>query len=121
MALWLPVPPEKPTSRVAAESSKSFAQLLVTGLQLCKPMSAGNVYLDRKTILPFFLQNRSFDLIAPLPPNHVAGLIALPTKKGPLDPFQKLKLAIVARFQRLCDEIPKVSMPVRRLLVVPKP
>ena len=120
LVLWLPVPPEKP-SQVASESSKSFAQLLVTGFQLSKSMAAANVYLDRTAILPFFLQNRSFDLIAPLPPNYVAGLIALPEKKGALDLFQKLKLATVKRFQRLCDEIPNVSTPVRRLLVVLKP
>lgn len=114
-ALWLPVPPG--CSAAMMDPQKSFTQLLISGQQSSElKIAISNV--DRKAVLPFFLQNGAFDLILPLNPSQIMELIGLPGKQelG----FHKLKLAVVKRFEKLCEEIPKVPNQLRELLVAPK-
>lgn len=117
--LWLSIP-QAQLAKTAANPLKSFMQLLIAGLEPPKfaPDTPGP-YADPKAVLPFCIQNHAFELASSLPPDHVTELISLPGKKG--DPFHKLKLATVQRFQRLCDQIPDIAALVRRLLIAPKP
>ncbi|KAH0826467.1 hypothetical protein J3R83DRAFT_5468 [Lanmaoa asiatica] len=112
--LWLPAPPGQ--NAIQAQPKKSFGQLLLSSQQSGTPISTD---LNRKAVLPFFLQNGAYDLIQPLFPSDVARLIGLP-RRGEHG-FQELKLAVVKRFETLCDRIPTVPDQVRKLLVAPKP
>lgn len=119
-ALWMRVPPG-PDKQLTGPS-KSFSELLISGLRTrttkSLPKESSSAH-QRKTVLPFFVQNGAYDLISPLNPESATKLISLPARNEPL--LRKLKLAVVQRFEKLCDEIPKMTDRVCELLVAPRP
>ncbi|KAG6371750.1 hypothetical protein JVT61DRAFT_9101 [Boletus reticuloceps] len=96
---------------------KTFDQLLASSNQRLQV----SVIADRTPLLPFFQQNRAYNLVSPLSAAEISRLIALPAQRGPDSHLYKLKKIVISRFRKLCEAIPKASGLIRELLVMPRP
>ncbi|KAG9317943.1 hypothetical protein JVU11DRAFT_2176 [Chiua virens] len=118
-SLWLPVLPGP--SAKETQQKQSFGQILLTSCQsaLKSPALPTTSAANRNAVLPFFLQNGSYDLIHSMDPDYILKLIQLPEEGE--HGFHVLKLAIGARYRSLCNDIPNVPDQIRTLLVAPRP
>ncbi|KAG6376676.1 hypothetical protein JVT61DRAFT_1681 [Boletus reticuloceps] len=101
-----------------SQSQKSVRQLLLSVQQSPSAHVPASLGFYRKTALPFFSQNGAYDLTQSLDLDEITQLIQLSCKDE--HGFWDLKLAMVKRFQSLCDGISSASDQLYRLLVAPK-